>query len=669
VAALLVAASLFGRSPQAAAATNSAPDLAELSLEELTKIEVTSVSKKAEPLQNVPAAIYVITGEDIRRAGVTSIPDALRLAPGLQVARINAHDWAISSRGFNNLYANKLLVLIDGRSVYTPLFAGVFWDVQDLMLEDVERIEVIRGPGATLWGANAVNGVINITTRSSKATQGALVTAGYGTEEQGFGAIRYGGKLGDHGAYRLYAKYFNRDDSAAGGRGEASDAWESLRAGFRTDWEPSAQNLFTVQGDIYQNRMDQTYNLLTPAFPFARDDEQLVRAHGGNMLGRWVHTLSDESDLRIQAYYDRTSRETDFFTEDRDTFDVEGQYRFAILERNDMVVGAGYRHSDSYNLRSNFTLWFAPEERQTHIFNTFVQDEITLVDDTLFLTLGSKFEYNEYTQWEIQPSGRLLWTPAEQHAIWGSVSRAVRTPSRADNDLRVSSSVLPPSSPVNPAPFPGVVTLTGDDDVLSEVLMAYEIGYRVQPQEFLSFDLALFYNDYDRLIGFESGPVDASGFPVFLRYPLLFVNSMEGETYGGELAGNWEVTDWWLLRGTYSYIDMKLRRRDSGADVFGDQTEGSTPHHQVSLRSLMSLPHNLQFDVSARYVDTLSALGIDSYTAVDVRLGWRPFRSVDISLVGQSLLDHRHAEFGSSVVREQQTEVERAFYGKVTWTF
>ena len=649
--------------------TNASPDLGNLSLEELTRMEVTSVSKKAEPLNHAPAAIYVITGEEIRRAGVTTIPDALRLAPGVQVAQIDAHNWAISARGFNDLFANKLLVLVDGRSVYTPLFAGVYWDVQDLMLEDVDKIEVIRGPGATLWGANAVNGVINITTKSSQATQGLLVMGGYGTEERGFGAIRYGGKLGDYGTYRLYAKYFNRDDSETSSGREANDSWEALRSGFRTDWEPTAQNLFTVQGDVYQNRERQTYNTLIPVSPFSRADEDLLKVSGGNVLGRWTHFFSADSDVRLQAYYDRTSRKNSFFKEDRNTADVELQYRVPLFEWHDVVAGAGYRYSESLNLKSNFTISYHPSERETHIVNTFVQDRMTLVEDRLFFTVGSKFEHNDYTHWEIQPSGRILWTPKDNHAVWASVSRAVRTPARSDNDLRLATSVFPPFAPENPLPFPGVVTIDGDDDFRSEVLLAYETGYRVQPGDCVSVDIALFYHDYERLTSFEPGPIDTSNLPGYIRYPFIFSNDLEGETYGGELGVDWHATDWWLFRASYSYIQMQLHRREGSLDTVSENDEGRTPHNQAVLRSLTDLPHNLQLDVTGRYVDSLPAQSIDSYIGLDVRIGWRPFKNIDFSIVGQNLLDHRHAEFNPSVVREQATEIQRSVYGKVTWTY
>jgi iron complex outermembrane receptor protein len=348
---------------------------------------------------------------------------------------------------------------------------------------------------------------------------------------------------------------------------------------------------------------------------------------------------------------------------------VELQYRAPLFQRHDVVVGAGYRYSDSLNLKSNFTISLRPSERQTHIINTFVQDRITLIEDRLSLTLGSKFEYNEYTQWEIQPSGRILWTPKENHAVWASVSRAVRTPARSDNDLRLVTSVLPPLTPENPLPFPGVVTFDGADNNLSEVLLAYEIGYRVQPEASVSFDLALFYHDYERLTSFEPGPVDASNFPGYIRYPYIFSNDLEGETYGGELAADWHATDWWLLRASYSYIQMQLHRRTGSLDTFSETAEGDTPHHQVVLRSLTDLPHNLQFDVAARYADSLPGRAVDSYIGLDVRLGWRPFKHLDFSIVGQNLLDHRRAQFSPSVVREQATQIQRSVYGKVTWTF
>jgi len=640
-------------------------DLADMSLEDLTKIEVTSVSKHKEKLTDAPAAIAVITQEDIRRSGVTTIAEALRLAPGLEVARVDAHDWAISSRGFNELYANKLLVVIDGRSVYTPLFSGVYWDVQDTILEDIDRIEVIRGPGATLWGANAVNGVINITTKSAKETQGGLLTGGYGTEEQGFGSARYGGKLGENGYYRVYGKYFNRDSSALPSGAQANDAWNMYRGGFRTDWEPAAQNLFTLQGDAYAGEVHQTEILFVPTSPYTNTVPDKDKVAGANLIGRWTRTFSADSDLKLQTYYDWAERDSTFFKENGQTLDAELQFRHGLGQQQNITWGLGYRYTASDISRSNFTLAFLPANRVTRIFNTFVQDEITIIEDRLRLTLGSKFERNDYTGFEIQPSGRLLWTPHERHSVWAAISRAVRTPSRAEEDARIVSGNAPPGPPFF---VPAFGTVDGNRSFESEVLLAYELGYRVQVKERLSLDLAAFYNDYDRLRSVEPQPLDFSNLPTYVRLPNLFENKLKGETYGAELAANFQAADWWRLRGAYSYLQVQLHRKAGSLDTLSQGAEGDT-HHQVLLRSLMDLPYRLQLDCTGRYVDHLSNQQIPSYVSLDVRLGWRPHRNLEVEIVGQNLLDHRHPEFNPSIIQFQKTEVERAVYGKITVIF
>ncbi len=661
---LMLANVAFGAEPPSRAVS----ELAQMSLEDLSNLPVSSVSKHNERFAEAPAAIFVITGEDIRRSGSTTIAEALRLAPGMEVAQLASHNWAITSRGFNNLYANKLLVLMDGRSVYTPLFSGVFWDVQDTLLEDVDRIEVIRGPGAALWGANAVNGVINIITKSAKDTQGGLITGGYGTEERGFGAVRYGGKLGDDAFYRVYAKYFNRDGSVLPSGEKNDDAWEGWRTGFRTDWEPSFQNLFTLQGDAYYGEEQETYLLFKPT-PGQVATPTRNYVHGGNVIGRWTHSFSAESELKLQAYYDHTGRDLGWFNEDRDTGDIDAEYRVPIGERQSIVAGTGYRYSRSYNLKSNFTVSWFPPDRTTHIFNAFVQDEIALVKDRLRLTLGSKFEYNDYTHWEIQPSGRLLWTPHEKHTLWGSVSRAVRTPSRADNDALITTAVSPAGGPPFFTPFPAVTTADGNPGFESEVLMAYELGYRVQPHPKLSLDLALFYNDYSRLRSFEMAAPDASAAPAYIRFPFLFSNRLHGETYGGELAANFQMADWWHWRASYSYLQIELHKDPGSQDTSQESIEGLSPHHQVSLKSSIDLPWNLQFDTTVRYVDSLPAAGIGSYVGLDLRLGWKPWKDLDISIVAQNLLDNHHPEFPPAVIQTPQAEIERAVYGKVTFRF
>ena len=643
-------------------------DLADMSLEDLTQIEVTSVSKHKERLSDAPAAIFVITEEDIRRSGVTTIADALRLSPGLEVARVDAHDWAVSSRGFNELYANKLLVLIDGRSVYTPLFSGVHWDVQDTLLEDIERIEVIRGPGATLWGANAVNGVINITTKSAKATQGALLSGGYGTEEQGFGSARYGGKLGENAYYRGYFKYFDRDSSILPSGAEANDAWDMFRGGFRTDWEPSAQNALTLQGDAYSGRENQTVTLFIPTSPYTETHPDKTRVAGANILGRWTHSFSEDSDLKFQTYYDWAERELGFFREDRRTGDFDLQYRHSLGRWQNITWGIGYRYAQSDTSKSNFTLAFIPPDQVTRIFNTFVQDEITLVKDRLRLTVGSKFENNDYTGFEFQPSGRLLWTPQERHSVWASVSRAVRTPSRADINSQIVNNFLPPGAPPTFLPQPTFVTVDGNPAFASEVLLAYEFGYRVQPLDRLSLDLAAFYNDYHRLRSFEPAAPDNSN-PGYVRFPLIFENNLKGQTYGAELAANFQATDWWRWRGSYTYLQVQVQRTAASMDTLSQGIPGDSPRHQVSLRSLMDLPFHLQLDCTGRYVDHLSDQQVPAYVSLDVRLAWKPWSHLEMAVVGQNLLDNRHAEFNPSIIQFQKTEVERSVYGKVTLHF
>ena len=624
----------------------SSRPLTTLSLDELMRIQVTTVARRSQPVSEVASAVHVITHEDIRRSGVTSIPDALRLAPGVQVAQVDAHDWAISARGFNDLFANKLLVLQNGRSVYTPLFSGVFWDVQDTILEDIERIEVVRGPGATLWGANAVNGVINIITRSAADTQGWLVSGGAGTEELGFGTVRYGGKISDDAHFRVYGNYADHDDSALSNGDEAHDAWQLGRTGFRVDWEPSDQNDFMFEGDWHAARLLQVYTVPAVTGPAEARDDNHVR--GGHILGRWTHTISDDSDVRLQAYYERNERDTWVFEEERDTADLDLQHQFALGSRNKIIWGAGYRISHD-DIPSSQLLSFDPDRRTVSLVSSFIQDEISLVPDRLRLIIGTKLEHNDYTGIEVQPSGRMVWTPTERQALWGAVSRAVRTPSRAEDDIRL----------LQPVPTGQFATVRGSGSLESEKLIGYEIGYRIQIHRRVFLDLAAFYNDYEDLRTIE---------PVA---PLTFAarNRMEGETYGVEIAPRVELTDWWQLSAGYSYLQMQLHRESDSADVTAELDEGRNPHHQVFFRSSTDLPGNFEFDWTIRYVDSLPAVGVSSYVALDTRLAWRPRPNLELAIVGQNLLDGRHQEFESSFIRTQVTEVEHSVYGKITWRF
>ncbi len=537
--------------PGAHATQAQARDLTDMSLEDLMAVEVTTtVSRKAQRLSDTAAAVFVITAEDLRRSGVTSIPEALRMVPGLEVARLDANRYAITARGFNGNFANKLLVLMDGRTVYSPLYSGVFWDVQDTLLEDIARIEVIRGPGASLWGANAVNGVINIITKPSNETQGGLLTAGVGTEEKAFGGIRYGGALGDQAHYRAYAKYFKRDNALTLAGDDNYDQLEVTRGGGRADWQLSDRDAVTIQGDYYDSRegVQGTYPIYEP--PYVAPFHETIPISGGNVLSRWQRTLSPRSDFILQAYYDRTNRSLALLDENRDTFDLDFQHRFGLGQRQEIMWGAGYRLTQA-TLDNSESVVFRDENRRDRLYSFFVQDEIALWPEKLSLLVGSKFEENDYTGFEVQPNARLLWTPLHQHTFWGAVSRAVRTPSQAEHDTRLTYYVFPGTPET-------VVRFYGDEDFESEEVISYELGYRFVPEERFSLDLALFYNDYDKLRTAEMGAPFLEGTPPNLIVPLYVDNEMKGQTYGAELALEVRPRPWWRLKGAYTYLQMRL---------------------------------------------------------------------------------------------------------------
>ena len=548
-------------------ASSSVNDMTNLSLEDLMRVEVTSVSKKGEQVSDAPAAVFVISQEDIRRSGVTNIPDALRMVPGVEVARIDANKWAVTARGFNSRFATKLLVLMDGRSVYSPAFSGVWWDVQDTLLEDIDRIEVIRGPGATLWGANAVNGVINIITKKAGETQGGLVTVGAGTEERGFGSVRYGLKLGEKTDVRAYAKYFNRDGSVTRSGTETPDDWEQFRTGFRLDHEPTSQNNFTLQGDYYRGKSGSTYDFPTLTAPFSSSIQEKADLSGGNLLGRWNHVFSNDSALSLQAYYDRTERQDLLTAEDRDTVDFDLQHRFKWVGGQEIVWGLGYRVTrDGFN-KVNQLRTIDPSSRTDQLFSSFIQDDITLIEDKFRWVIGSKFEHNDYTGYEVQPNTRLIWTPSKDQSVWGAVSRSVRTPSRAEHNVSTNVAVIPPGQAQNPSPLPILVQVRGSSNFQSEELIAYELGYRLRPIDRLTFDLAGYYNRYSNLRSTNDLPntppslVSNAGSP-YLLSTLDLNNSLNADIYGVELALEWQPLDWWRIKGSYTYAEIKIDQLD-----------------------------------------------------------------------------------------------------------
>ncbi|MDX8406633.1 MAG: TonB-dependent receptor, partial [Mariprofundus sp.] len=550
----IVALLLFGWTPAAMAADDNA--YMDMSLEDLLSVEVSSVSRKQELLRNAGAAIFVISAEDIRRSGATSIPETLRMVPGMNVARINANEWAVSSRGFNGRFANKLLVQIDGRSVYTPSFSGVYWDDQDTILEDIERIEVIRGPGATLWGSNAVNGIINIITKQSIDAQGGLLVAGGGSFEQGFGSLRYGGELENLGYGRAYLKYHkqaNARDFLTNAR--AGDSWKSLRGGFRIDSDLDNNDSLTLQGDIYHNRENQLIaQLWQAAPPYRTSVADNFSTSGWNTLARWEHQLSGDDATTLQLYYDYNKRDEVFVGQQHQTLDVDFQHRFGLGDWQQIIWGAGYRHLREH-VRGTFAVALPSGAPANTLVSGFIQDDIKLGSEALHLVPGSKFERNDFTGWEIQPSARLIWTASETQTLWTAISRAARTPSRVEIYGQAVVGVVPPVPPIPAIP----VTVVGNPAMQAEKLTAYELGYRFQPTDSLNIDLAAFYNDYHQLRTFEANPVNPT--------IITMGNNLKGHTYGVELAADWQALDWWQLRLAYSNLNIKLQLQGASTDT------------------------------------------------------------------------------------------------------
>jgi len=646
-------------------------DMLEMDLKQLSKVAVTApstsldmhvstVSRTESTVGKSPAAVFVITNEMIRRSGVTCIPEVLRMVPGLHVARADSHTWVITARGFSDRFANKLLVLIDGRSVYTPLFSGVYWDTQDVLLEDVDRIEVIRGPGATVWGANAVNGVINIITKKAQQTQGTLVSAGGGSHDLTVNGVRVGGNNGQGLFWRVYGKQFERGPGYL--PGGSHDDWRIGRGGFRVDWELDRCkcNELTVQGDYYGgNEGLQMYDVDpgSPNFLGIITPDELVA--GSNVLTRWTHVVNEDSDWAIQTYYDRTLRNQPLARQALDTFDVDFQHRFPLGNRHGVIWGLEFRQVHDNLTFDPATVGFIPRERTFNTFSGFVQDEITLVEDRFFFIAGTKLENNNYTGFEYQPSGRLLWTPDDKHSFWGAISRAVRVPSRFEQDGYLT---LYPRL-IDPAPVYLFPRYVGNRDIISEDLLAYELGYRAQATERFSYDIALFYNVYDNLLSFRAGPWEPYGANFIM--PLNLRNGMNGETYGVEVSAEWAITDYWRVSPCYSFLAMQLhcpsRRQVEG-------TEGNSPRNMAYLRSYWDLPRNWQFDLALRYVDELPTMSIPSYITMDIRLGWTPNRNWAFAVVGRNMLDQYHWEYGQDTFNFVPSEVSREVFAQVVWT-
>jgi iron complex outermembrane recepter protein len=655
VMAVLVSPAL----PAAGADDSTTEDLTKLPIEQLMNIEVTSAAKNPQRLSDATSAIFVLTHDDIERSGMTTIPDLLRMVPGVQVAQINANSWAVTARGFASRFADKMLVLVDGRTVYDPLFSGVFWDRQDVVIDDIERIEVIRGPGAALWGANAVNGVVNIITKSSSDTKGALVSVGAGTAERADTTVRYGAAIDKDTTARVFANYYNYYSSTAPGGLAGNDAWQNGRVGFRADGKPATTDSWTLEGEYFSESSGQTVVAPSLAPPFSRNLADTINATEGDFLGRWNHVFDDHSVLKVQAYFDHTTEADQAVNAvRRDTVDLDIQHHFTFGDRQDVTWGVGYRETFDHTSNSRLLVGALPEisfnpTGQTYqLFNTFVQDTLAVIPDSVYVTLGSKLEHNSYTGFEVDPSVRLRWTPTPTQTVWGAVSRATRTPSRTEEDVQSVDSVA--------GGIP--VVTTGSNDLKSETLLAYELGYRIQPASTVSLDTTVFYNHYDNLI--SSGPptlVPVPGlFPGILELPL--VNLGEANAYGLELAANWEPLSWWRLRPSYTLLVM---RTTEDTLIPGSQS----PRNQAGLRSLFDLTPTMTLDGFAHYVDSLPGLHVPAYAELDMRLGWRPQPNLELSLLGQNLLHDRHMEFGSEDLPTIPTYVQRSGMVRATLRF
>lgn len=637
------------------AATEDKGPLLALGLEELMEVEVTTVGRKSQLLSEAPAAVHVITAEEIRRSGATSLPEALRLAPGMTVAQMGSHTWAVSTRGFADEFGNKVLVMIDGRTIYNNVYEGVYWDAQDIALQNVERIEVVRGPGGTLWGANAVNGVINVVTRSAADTQGTVVSVeGGGPREQA--TVRHGVELGPGAHLRFTAKRFEADPLKEADGETANDAWRQGRAGFRLDWAPAWRDQVMVEGDVYSGSRERLTNdvLFEPPYtPTVRDEEDIA---GGYLLGRWQRRYRNGSSWTFKSYYDYRTRDKHHLQQHRRTFDLDFQHQFQVGARHEVMWGLDYRAYDDELDGKTYVLEFDPQESSSRVAGAFLQDEIALRPD-LFLTLGTKLEDNEYTGTEHQPNARLLWRATETDTLWAAVSRAVRTPARAHTDLRANVAAFPADG------LPGLVAVLPHQDPESVDVTSAELGYRGQPGPRTYLDVALFYNEYEDLYAIRDGAPFYEHAPVpHLVFPLYGTESVSGYTRGLEVVAQWQVRSDWRLEGSYSLLDSSFNvpagSHDSGIGQFVD--------HQVQLHSRVDVTDRVEWDADLYWVDDMGPAGFDAYARFDMRVGWRPRPGVELSLAGKNLLDPRHPELFSSDHGVDALEVPRSVQAKVT---
>ncbi len=641
--------------------------LMDLDLESLMNIEVYSASRKTQRLSDISSAVFVINQDMIRRSGLTEIPEILRLAPGVQVSRINGNSWSVSIRGGSGRYGDKLLVMIDGRSIYTLLFAGVYWEDQDLVLADIDRIEVIRGPGAAIWGANAVNGVINIITKNAAQTQGTHVNVSTGTINNALAGVRYGGTINDTAHYRVSLKYRQQ---AGFDRPDESDNHDGLQIGhgsFRTDWEPNARDGFSLQGAFFNGTVGENMIEVFPAPPYVDQVREDDDSRGWDMVGSWRRQVSAGNRIDLKLYYDDAHRDSFFYSSDLDTFDLALQQQFTVGSRQNLIYGVRYRYTGTkIEGKTNFQV--AHNSRSDYLYSFFLQDEIALLEKELFVTMGSKFEYQSFTGFEVQPTLRLLWNVNSANSLWASVSRAVRNPSIGEQEMALEQGYIPVEG--NPDQLVGFWVM-GNPDLESETLIAYEAGFRSELTSALSVDLALFYNQYDNVRGFEL----LSPAPVFepvpyLRTGMRMVNNVSGHSYGFELSADWKPVSVLRFRANYSNIQVEEDEKPGAPDFLNEEYAGRVPTSLYTLS--MDWTPRPDMDLGM-YLYGSSSLSYDTdpipeYIRFDLRLAWRPVTGVELSLVGRNLFDSEHTEYPSTDAL-LNSDIPQSIYAGLTLDF
>jgi iron complex outermembrane recepter protein len=646
-------------------------DLMDMSLDQLMDVKVTTASKKEQRISDVSAALYVLTSEDLRRSGATSLPEALRLVPGIHVARIDASKWAISSRGFNDRFANKMLVLVDGRSTYSHLFSGVFWETQDIPFEDIERIEVIRGPGATVWGANAVNGVINIITKSAEETQGVQLGCGGGTSDQGLVNARYGTRLGQASWLRMDAGFSGRRNGWVAPGRTAHDNWSIGRLGFRVDTRHGTDDAIQVSGNAFSSRYSNMTVMPQLNAPYSATVLSTDPFSGASILGRWTRRYSAGNELSVQSYWDHTKYDVrSFLSQQYDILDAEAVNRLRLGSRQEFVAGLELRSISDRVVHSGSSVVLDPAYLRTHLLSAFLEDEVSFLDRRLTTTVGSKFEYCQASGWEIQPNVRFLVHPAEKHTLWAAMSRAVRTPSRVDESMRYTLAVYPPNT-FGPGTPPVIVQVRGNKDVKSENLVALDAGYRCQPSDHFAVDLATFLNRYDhlrnsRIEAPEMSMVDGSPYMVL---PYMLANGIKGKTYGGEVTLDYRPQRTLRLSGTYAYLFMKMDNPPVGDLTQTVVEDGSDPAHKVVIRGSYDLTPRIETDLAVRYVGKMANGKVPSYAVADLRgeYRWLPTLSTWISV--NNLFSAHHMEFTSEALATPSTEVPVGVTAGIRWNW